>query len=484
MAKTRPSISLSNAALSALPNAVGRPKYDRAQVTPGILHIGLGNFHRAHQAVYLDDLMQLGEGLDWGIIGAGIMPFDAARRALLAAQDQLTTVVEMSDAGSHARVTGAMIGFCDVDARALVHQIADPAIRIVSLTITEGGYFVDAKTGAFDAAHPDILSDAADLNTPRTVFGVLLAGLIARRDAGIPAPTILSCDNIPENGDVARNALSGLADLVSPDLGDWVRADVAFPNSMVDRITPVTTEATRAFVLTEFGIDDASPVTCEPFRQWVIEDHFPMGRPALENVGVTFTDDVAPFETMKLRILNAGHASIAYVAALLGITYVHDAMADPDIAAWLQTLMRQEVIPTLAELPGVEYDAYLQTCAERFSNPAVADTIDRLCQDGSNRQPKFVLPTIADALDQGRAINGLALELAFWHHYCCTTNALDDPRSEILRATPTKSFLDIAEIFGPLSDSAPLRAAFMDHAARLATIGPRATLKAYVEGAT
>lgn len=478
-------MKLSNAALAALPTAVRTPTYDRAQVTPGILHIGLGNFHRAHQAVYMDDLLQLGQGLDWGIVGAGIMPFDAQRRDTLQAQDYLNTVVEMSDQGASARVTGAMIDFCPVSAQALIAQIADPRIRIVSLTITEGGYFIDAVTGEFDKNHPDIIADARSPDSPKTVFGILLAGLLERRSKGFAPPTLLSCDNIPENGHVTRQALRGLAEMISPDLAAWIGEAVAVPNSMVDRITPVTTDETRAFVRAEFGIEDASPVMCEPFRQWVIEDKFPLGRPPLESVGVTFTDDVLPFETMKLRILNAGHASIAYFASLLGIEFVHEAMADPDVANWLTKLMRDEVIPTLQPMSGVDYHAYLQTCVARFGNSAVADTIDRLCHDGSNRQPKFILPTLADALEQNRPIDGLALELALWCRYCGTTDELSDARGAQLRDAAQSSpqhFLGIQDVFGHMSDNNRLREAFDRQMSLIETLGPRGAVRAYLGG--
>ena len=483
-------MKLSAETLAPLASRVATPAYDRSALTPGILHIGVGNFHRAHQAVYLDDLFNLGEGHDWAIVGAGIKPFDAARRDALQGQDWLTTVVEMSPGRTDARVTGAMIDFCEIDAARIIAHIADPAIRIVSLTITEGGYYIDAQTGAFDTAHPEIRADAADPDAPQTVFGILLAGLRARRFAGHPPPAILSCDNLPENGHVTRAAVVGLAGLISEELRDWVAAEVAFPNSMVDRITPATTDTTRALVQDTFGIDDASPVICEPFRQWVMEDNFPLGRPALDKVGAQFVPDVMPYETMKLRILNAGHAAIAYPAALLGHEGVHEAMADPDIAAWLDQLMQREVIPVLTPIPGENYHDYLATCAGRFANPQVRDTIARLCQDGSNRQPKFVLPTITEALAAGKPIDGLALEVALWCRYCAETTALDDPRAETLaraaRATRDDpgAFLALTDIFGPLGRNAALAEAFARAIDRLWTGDARAVLRDYLNGET
>lgn len=453
---TRPTpIPLTLAALASLPADVAVPAYRRADITPGIVHIGVGNFHRAHMAVYMDALFSTGRCHDWGIVGAGIKSFDAARRALLEKQDWLTTVVELDPARLSARVTGAMVDFCPVDLPELARRLADPAIRIASLTITEGGYYVDAETGAFDAAHPDILADAASPDTPQTVFGVLLAGLRARRAAGTPPFTVLSCDNLPENGHVTRNALLGLAQIMDADLHAWVAAHVAFPNSMVDCITPGTSPREIAMVRDTFGIDDAAPVACEPFRQWVMEDTFPLGRPALEEVGVTFVDDVAPFETMKLRILNAGHAAIAYPGALLGHEFVHDAMADPDVAGWLTHLMKSDVIPVLPAIAGVDFGAYLAMCHERFGNPRVGDTIARLCQDGSNRQPKFVLPTVHDARAAGSRTHALALEVALWCRYCATAapGTLDDPRADLLAPAAREgaaAFLALGDVFGTL----------------------------------
>ena len=365
-------------------------------------------------------------------------------------------MVELSPETYAARVTGAMIDFCPIDAQAIIQRIATPEIRIVSLTITEGGYFIDATTGNFDAAHPDIRHDAASPDSPVTVFGILLAGLRLRRERGHPPPAILSCDNIPENGHVTRQALCGLAGLVSEELQDWITDQVAFPNSMVDRITPATSDSKRAMVAETFGVKDAAPVVCEPFAQWVMEDDFPLGRPALEKVGVQFVDDIAAHETMKLRILNASHAALSYPAALMGYDCVHEAVADKDIAHWIQRLMQREVIPVLAPIPGVDYENYLATCLGRFGNPEVRDTIARLCQDGSNRQPKFILPTITEALASGRPLDGLALEVALWCRYCAESAVLDDPRAERLRDAARQArhrpaaFLGLKEVFGSL----------------------------------
>jgi len=402
---------------------VAMPAYDRHSLTHGIVHIGLGNFHRAHMAVYLDDLMTMGLAQDWAILGAGVRIGDARMRDAMLAQDCLSTIIELDPKGRTARRVGAMTGFIEVqpDNAALIAAMTDPAIRIVSLTVTEGGYFINAATGQFDPDAAEIIHDAANPAAPQTAFGALLAALRARKAAGIAPFTVMSCDNLPGNGHVTQSAIVGLARLSDPGFADWVQANVAFPNGMVDRITPATGPRERAMAA-EFGLgDDPVPVTCEPFRQWVLEDHFPMGRPALEQVGVTFTDDVHAYEAMKIRILNGGHATIAYPGGLMDIEYVHEAMADPLISGFLDKVEREEIIPYVAPVPDTDLGDYYSLIRERFSNPEVADTERRLCFDGSNRQPKFIIPSVRDALAAGAKIDGLALVSALWCRYCAGT---------------------------------------------------------------
>ncbi|MBU3031009.1 mannitol dehydrogenase family protein [Paracoccus marinaquae] len=485
-------IALSLATLSGLPEPVSRPGYDRAGLRPGILHVGVGNFHRAHMAWYLDRLFESGEGQDWALVGAGVRAGDAAMRDRLSAQDWLTTVVELDPKGLSARITGAMIDFVGVDPQAVISAMADPAIRIVSLTITEGGYYVDAKTDGFDAAHPDMLHDAANPDAPQSVFGMILAALRRRRATGQAPFTVLSCDNLPENGHVCARTVTGLAQLSDPALADWLRENVAFPNSMVDCITPATSDRERALIRDRFGIEDAAPVVCEPFRQWVLEDNFPQGRPPLERVGAEFVADVGRHELMKLRILNGGHAAIAYPSALLGHHFVHDAMADPQIEAWLRALETREIIPTLQPIPGVDYGDYLELIVSRFANPEIGDTIQRLCLDGSNRQPKFILPTLADALGDDRAIDGLAQEVAFWCRYCERTDeagreiAPNDDNSDGLRAYALASrddplaFLGNRTAFGALADNPRFQQAFAGKLRLIHEQGVRAAIAAYL----
>ena len=471
--------------LDRLPDGVAAPRHDPRALRPGIVHVGVGNFHRAHMGVYLDRLFGEGVDHDWAILGSGVRPGDARMRDRLLAQDCLTTVVELDPAGHAARVTAPMAGFVPVEPAALVAALSDPAIRIASLTVTEGGYFIDPRTDAFDAADPQIAADAARPDAPRTVFGILLAALRSRRGAGTPPFTVLSCDNIPHNGAATLEALSGLARLSDPGLAAWVEAEVATPNGMVDCITPATGPAEIALV-ERLGVADAAPVTCEPFRQWVLEDRFPQGRPALERVGVEFVDDVAPYELMKLRLLNGLHAAMGYAGQLLGHEMVHDAAADPDIRAYLVALAEREIAPTLPPIGGVSYDAYLATLLERFGNAAVADTTARLALDGSNRQPKFILPTLRDAMAAGGAWDGLALEVALWRRHCATAERLDDPRAERLRAAARdpdpSAMLALGEVFGGLADASPFVSAHASWADRLERDPVRAVLRDYVRG--
>ena len=484
-------IPLNSAALAVLPPNVHGPAYDRAALKPGILHVGVGNFHRAHMAVYLDRLFGLGQDHDWALVGAGVRPGDAAMREKLASQDWLTTVVELDPSGLTACVIGSMVDFIPVDSVAVIAGMADPAIRIVSLTVTEGGYYIDAKSDGFDTNAADIAHDAANPSTPRTVFGMMIAALRNRRDAGLKPFTVLSCDNLPENGHVAHATVTGLARLSDPAFADWIDAHVAFPNSMVDCITPATSDRERKLVADRFGITDAAPVACEPFRQWVLEDNFPQGRPKLELVGAEFVSNVAQFELMKLRVLNGGHAAIAYPGALLGHWFVHDAMADRRISGWLDRLTRAEIVPTLTPIPGVSFDAYREKIADRFSNPEVGDTIARLCLDGSNRQPKFVLPVLRQALAENRHYKGLSLEVALWCRYCAGTdeagnsippnddNAADLKARALAAKTDPQAFLSNTLVFGTLGQDARFTSAFAAALASLWSNGVEATLNAY-----
>jgi mannitol 2-dehydrogenase len=487
---------ISSAGLQDAAKTAAVPLYNRASLKAGIIHIGVGNFHRSHQAVYLDDLFNLGESHDFALIGAGVRAADEEMRQKLMAQDWLTTVVEQEAEQSSARVTGAMIDYIKPgDTEALLSALADPAIKIASLTITEGGYYINSATGKFDTEHADIRHDAADLHHPKTVFGLLLAGLIRRRAKGVAPFTIMSCDNIPHNGAVTRNSVMGLAELADAELAAWIKANVAFPNGMVDRITPATSDRERAMLEKDFGLVDSWPVFCEGFKQWVLEDNFPAGRPALEKVGVQFVKDVSPFELMKIRILNGGHAVIAYPAALMDIHFVHEAMENPLVSGFLAKIEQDEIIPSIPPVPDTDIQDYFKLIIRRFSNPKIGDTIPRLCLDGSNRQPKFIIPTIADRLKAGQSVTGLALESALWCRYCYGETdsgkhiAPNDPSAwDRLRETSRRAksdpsvWLAMHDIYGDTANAPALQSTFAAALSALWVNGTRETLTRYVAG--
>ncbi|MDX8498376.1 mannitol dehydrogenase family protein [Mesorhizobium sp. VK4C] len=488
-------VKLSSSNLAKLPSKVSGPKYDRSSLKAGIVHFGVGNFHRSHQAVYLDDLFNSGLGHDWALIGAGVFEGEKVGRSKLEEQDWLTTVVEQDSGHMSARVTGAMVDFLmPGHAEAIIERLADPAIKIVSLTITEGGYFIDPASGKFNPAHPDIVADAQLGAAPKTVFGIILAGLLRRRADGVVPFTVMSCDNIPHNGHVTSDGVIGLARLIDEDLANWVRDNVAFPNGMVDRITPATTDRERAILASDFGLEDNWPVFCEPFKQWVLEDHFTAGRPPLEKAGVQFVRDVSPYELMKIRILNGGHAAIAYPAGLMDIHFVHEAMQEPLLRGFLAKLERDEIIPTVPPVPDTVLEDYYQLIERRFSNPKIGDTIRRLCLDGSNRQPKFIIPTIADRLKAGKGFAGLALESALWCRYCFGTTDSgaviepNDPSWDRMQATAKAAkdkpgaWLAMDDIYGDVGRSPVFTQAFAHALDALWANGARETLTRYLAG--
>jgi len=473
---------------------VATPLYSRTSLSPGIVHFGVGNFHRAHFAVYLDDLFNMGLDHDWAIIGAGVMPSDEVMQKRLQAQDYLTTVVQQDANSSSARVTGPMLDFIPPSQRQrLLATLANPAIRIVSLTVTEGGYMINPATGEFDPGHPALQRDAHNPDDPTSVFGLILHGLKARKLAGIVPYTVMSCDNIPHNGVVTRNAVAGLARIIEPQLADWVETHVSFPNAMVDRITPATSDRERQMAKDMFDIEDTWPIFCEDYAQWVIDGRFTAGRPSFEKVGVQFVTDVTPFEYMKIRILNGGHALIAYAGALLDVHFVHEAMNHPLVHGFFAKVELEEIIPTVPPVPNTNILDYYKLIDRRFSNPKIGDTERRLCLDGSNRQPKFIVPVIADNLAAGRSIRGLALESALWCRYCYGTTDSgqviepNDPVWDRLQAMSRKAkdnppqWLSMGDIYGDVAKSDVMRAEFTSALNSLWVNGTAATLRTYIQ---
>ena len=456
-------IKLGNAVLPDLPTNVIGPAYDRRAVAQGMMHIGVGGFHRAHQAVYVDDAMRETGARGWGICGVGLLSNDRGMRDALVPQDCLYAVVERGPgADDRARVIGALTGFLFApdNAELVLEKMASPEIRIVSLTITEGGYYLDPKSGDSRLDHPDIVHDVMTPGAPRTAFGYMAEALDRRRRAGLGPFSVVSCDNVQSNGDVTRRLLLAVAERRDPVLRDWIAENGAFPNSMVDRITPGTTDDDRALVRRTYGIDDAWPVVTEPFRQWVIEDAFCGGRPAWETVGVQMTADVHPYEMMKIRLLNASHTAMAYLGLLAGFVYVHEIMADDLFRRFVIDFMDEEVTPVLQDVPGIDLAAYKTSLVERFSNPAVKDQVLRICMDGSSKFPKFILPTVAEQLQRGGPTRRLSLAIAGWCRAMAGTDDqgvqvdVFDPMADVLSAraraagTDPRGFLAVREVFG------------------------------------
>lgn len=486
-------VALSDANLPGLPATIARPGYDRAQLRPGIVHIGLGNFHRAHQAWYIHRLMQDGLAQDWAIIGAGVRAQDQDMRNRLLAQDCLTTLIELSPEDTSVEVIGSMIDYLPIESEnaALVQQMADPAIRIVSLTITEGGYFISPNGGGLDLDHADIQHDIHFPEAPRTVFGCIVAALKMRRDSGAGPFTILSCDNLRGNGAIARQAVLTLAQHVDAALGDWIENHCSFPNSMVDCIVPATGPNEIALAQA-YGVDDAAPVTHESYRQWVIEDDFCAGRPDLEEVGVILTPEVHAYEAMKIRILNAGHQVLANVGELLSVETIAECMALPHISEFFDKVEREEIVPYVSQVPGMTPMQYVSLIAQRFSNPEIRDTTRRVAFDGSSRHPGFILPIIHDALEQGGSFEGLALVEAFWAHMCAgvrddgTRISDNDPDwtelSAVARVSAQRpaAWLEQQHIYGTLGDNPEFSEAFCRWLQFIGSKGSLAALEAYV----
>ncbi|MGI6877275.1 mannitol dehydrogenase family protein [Microbacterium sp. gxy059] len=470
-------IALSSAALAdiAARGAVEVPTYDRSRVRPGIVHFGVGGFHRAHQAVVIDDLLARGE-TDWGILGVGTMPGDARMRDALLAQDGLYTLVRKHPDGSlDARVVGGIVDylFAPDDPEKVIETLAAPEVRIVSLTITEGGYNFDQVTGEFDLTDRAVAADLVPGAVPATVFGLVVEALARRRERGIAPFTVMSCDNIQGNGDKARTVFSAFAAAKNAELGEWVAQHVAFPNSMVDRITPVTTDDDRRLVAERFGIEDAWPVVAEPFFQWALEDDFPAGRPPYDQAGVQLVDDVEPYELMKLRLLNASHQGIAYFGYLSGYRYAHEATGDPAIATFVRAYMDLEATPTLQAVPGIDLDDYKSTLIERFANPAIRDTLARLCAESSDRIPKWLLPVVRERLAEGGDIRRSAAIVASWARYAEAVDeqgepieVVDNAADELVaiartqRESPTV-FIENERFFGELAQDERFRSAYL-----------------------
>jgi mannitol-1-phosphate/altronate dehydrogenase len=483
-----PRTALSRATLDRLPASIARPPYDPAQVRAGIVHLGLGGFHRAHMARYTHDLMaRAPEALGWGIVGAGLRAPDRPLIEALAAQDHLYTLTERDQNGEAATVVGSLCGliYGGDDTSPLLDVMATPAIRIVSLTVTEHGYCLDAATRTLDFHHPLIAADLAEPTEPRSAIGVIVEALRRRRAAGYAAFTALSCDNIQHNGQVLRAAVLALAGRRDPTLADWIAARARFPSTMVDRITPVTRPEDVEDFARRHGLADRAPVFAEPFRQWVIEDDFAAGRPDWDMVGAEFVADVEPYEAMKLRLLNASHLAVAGLGALMGYRRIDEAMNDPHLARYMRALMDHETGPTLAPVPGVDLAAYKARLVSRFANPDLRDTVDRVNTDAP---VNYLLDPLRDRLAAGQPIPLLSLALAAWLRRMRGADDLGQPleirhpQAELLRAkaieggADPRPLLGVASIFGDLGIDARLVASVGHALGELCAMGAAGAL--------
>lgn len=410
---------LSRKVLDQLPGDVAQPVARVGELRHGIVHFGVGGFHRAHQALALERLHSEHGLRDWGIVGVGVKQGDQRMRDVLVEQDFLFSVTEKDPAGLNTRIIGSIIDYryAPDNPAAVTELLTHPDTRIVSLTITEGGYNFNQVTGEFDWSNQEMVHDVDNPQAPMTVFGYLIHSLARRRQRGMDPFTVMSCDNIQGNGDLTRQMCVAFAQRVDPKLAEWIGRTVAFPNSMVDRITPVTTGDDIQEISDRLGLTDSWPVVCEPFFQWVLEDNFPLGRPPLEKVGVQLVEEVEPYELMKLRLLNASHQALAYFGYLMGYRLVHEAVGNPLIESLLRRYMNEEARPTLRPVEGVDLDQYCDTLIQRFTNSEVKDTVARLCQEASDRIPKWLVPVIRERLDAvGRAPLAAGV-VASWARY-------------------------------------------------------------------
>lgn len=453
-------MQLCNQSLNQLPATIQRPHYDRSQVVSAIVHLGVGAFHRAHQAVMTDAVLASGD-LGWGIVGAGLMT--SGTKDALAPQDGLYTLVERAAGSEQLHIIGSIIEVLGgaADLSQVLARMCAPSTRIVSLTVTEKGYYLDPASGRLQLQAPAIQADLATPATPSTILGLIVQALSHRKANGIAPFTVLSCDNLPSNGKTAKAAVLAFAREIDTELASWIEARVSFPCSMVDRITPATTDADRSYVNTQLGMTDAWPIVTEQFVQWVIEDNFTMGRPDWTLGGAVFSNEIDAWEDMKLRCLNGAHSTLAYLGQLTGRETVADAMQLPLITGILDALWT-EVLQVLHAPAGVDPKDYVEQLKKRFCNPALKHRTAQIAMDGSQKLPQRLLATLRERIAAGLPSPALATAIAAWMHFAVKTahtpgGALNDPLStEILAqakvstepATLIEKLLSIDKIFG------------------------------------
>jgi mannitol 2-dehydrogenase len=488
-------LRLSNSTLRALPAAVRAPHYERPAALAGIVHVGIGRFFRAHLCMYVDELRRNGTGPEWGILGIGMRA--SSEKAELGEQDYLYTLTEKArNEPWRSTVIGSLTGHLNghADPRTAVNRVADPRTKILSLTITEGGYNLDANSGEFLSHVPAVERELQDNEAPSTVFGLLYEACRLRRGEGTRGLTVLSCDNLQNNGQAARRAFVGYADLRDPDIARWMEDNVSFPDSMVDRVTPAGHLRDGLYLQSEYGYDDKAPVTAEPFHQWVIEDDFAAGRPPFEEAaGVTLTKDVTPYELMKLLLANGTHQVVSYFGTLLGYKYVHEALADPDIRNVALRYIDLEAGPILRPIPGIEARSYGRVVLDRFSNEEIQDELARICAYASDRIPKFVLPVARAQTSQSGPVKICAAVVAGWARYAAGRTetgaalAIIDTKREFVVALAQAAlsdpilFVRNEEVFGDLSHDQEFIRQYLQAAKTLERSGVRSLLRALAE---
>ena len=466
---------LNQQSLADMPSHVDTPNYDRSKLKAGIVHIGVGGFHRAHQAVYINELLKTPGAEQWGICGVGLLEGNRGLRDILKQQDYLYTLTVRHPNGQiDNKVIGSMIDFlfAPEDKQAVINKLAHSDTHIVSLTITEGGYNFNPVTGEFDYSNPDIINDINNPNDPITAFGYITAALKLRKEQGLDAFTVQSCDNIQHNGNVTRKMLLAFAAEQDKELSEWIATNVTFPNAMVDRITPVSKKSDIDYVVDAYGVSDEWPITCESFTQWVIEDSFCCGRPNWDSVGAQFVSDVTPFETMKIRLLNAGHSVLGLLGSVHGYGTIDETVSDPLFAKYLRAFMDREVTPNLEKLEGIDLEIYKDTLIERFANPNIKDSLSRICSESAAKLPKFLIATINENLAHGRDVSLATLVIAAWCFYSDKgedeqgnkLEIIDAMQSELHEAaaktaTDDLAFLSLTSLFGDLNT----QSAFTSH---------------------
>ena len=486
-------LHLSDKNLKLINSSVLKPNYDRSNLSAGILHIGVGNFHRAHLSWYTHCLMQKDRAHNWAIIGSGVTEYDIQMREKLKNQDYLTTLIELDPKGNQScEIIGPMIDYVPVEVNnfSLIRAMSDPKIKIVSLTVTEGGYFINKK-GQLNLDHPDIIHDIENPESPKTVFGIVVKALSLRKQSGAGPFTGLSCDNLIQNGNKLKQAVTGIAKEQDDELYKWIDQNCTFPNAMVDCIVPRTGDV-EINIVNNLGIIDSAPVSHENFRQWVIEDKFISGRPEWEKVGVQFTDNVHGYEDQKIRILNGGHQILANASELLNIKTIRDAMKNEIIVSFLKKVEKEEIIPHVKPVPGYTPKDYLNLVIDRFANKSIQDTVRRVAFDGHSRHAGFLLPSIIDGIKNNKSINGLALVEALWARMCEGTREdlsiiePNDPNWEELNICAKKSqqnpliWLEQKEIYGDINKNNNFQNSFSNWLQLLYQNGVESTLKNYL----